>query len=109
MLPRGFLEKQFKRRTPAVESVPVVRLRQFERGAWFEGAGGFALVLARSQMRERGVGPFSLADLPPRRNPLPNSTAEPTKGSSQSTPSRGAWPHFTVSRPLFIHPATRSG
>ena len=35
-----------------------------------EGACGFALVLALSQMREHGLGPFGRADLHPRRNPL---------------------------------------
>ena len=43
---------------------------EFELGAWFEGACGFALVLARSQRREHGLGPFGRADLHPRRNPL---------------------------------------
>jgi hypothetical protein len=36
-----------------------------------EGACGFALVLALSQMREYGLGPFGCADLHSRRNPLP--------------------------------------
>jgi hypothetical protein len=43
---------------------------EFELGAWFEGSCGLALVLALSQMREHGLGPFGRADLPPRRNPL---------------------------------------
>jgi hypothetical protein len=43
---------------------------EFELGAWFEGACGFALVLALSQMREHGLGPFGRAGLHPRRNPL---------------------------------------
>jgi hypothetical protein len=43
---------------------------EFELGAGFEGACGFALVLALSQMREHGLGPFDRADLHPRRNPL---------------------------------------
>jgi hypothetical protein len=43
---------------------------EFELGAGFEGACGFALVLALSQMREHGLGPFGRADLPRRRNPL---------------------------------------
>jgi hypothetical protein len=43
---------------------------EFELGAWFEGFCGFALVLALSQMREHGLGPFGRADLHPRRNPL---------------------------------------
>ena len=46
------------------------RRLEFELGAWFEGACGFALVLALSQMREHGLGPFGRADLHPRRNPL---------------------------------------
>src|ERR1035438_1375380 len=48
---------------------PICRL-EFELGAWFEGACGFALVLALSQMREHGLGPFGRADLHPRCNPL---------------------------------------
>jgi hypothetical protein len=36
---------------------------EFELGAWFEGDCGFALVLALSQMREHGLGPFGRADL----------------------------------------------
>src|ERR1017187_6657945 len=43
---------------------------EFELGAWFEGACGFALVLALSQMMEHGLGPFGRAGLHPRRNPL---------------------------------------
>ena len=43
---------------------------EFELGAWFEAACGFALVLVLSQMREHGLGPFGRADLHPRRNPL---------------------------------------
>jgi hypothetical protein len=43
---------------------------EFELGAGFEGACGFALVLALSQMMEHGLGPFGHADLHPRRNPL---------------------------------------
>jgi hypothetical protein len=49
---------------------PGHRRLEFELGAWFEGSCRFALVLALSQMREHGLGPFSRADLPPRRNPL---------------------------------------
>ena len=36
---------------------------EFELGAWFEGSGGFPLVLALSQLMEHGVGPFGSADL----------------------------------------------
>jgi len=43
---------------------------KFELGEWFERACGFALVLALSQMKEDGLGPFGRADLHPRRNPL---------------------------------------
>src|ERR1017187_5760143 len=46
------------------------RRLEFELGAWFEGACGFALVLALRQMMEHGLGPFGSADLHPRRNPL---------------------------------------
>jgi hypothetical protein len=46
------------------------RRLEFELGAGFEGACGFALVLALSQMREHGLGFFGRADLHPRRNPL---------------------------------------
>ena len=46
------------------------RRLEFELGAWLEGACGFALVLALSQMREHGLGPFGRADLHPRPNPL---------------------------------------
>ena len=46
------------------------RRLEFELGAWFEGFCGFALVLALSQMREHGLGPFGRAGLHPRRNPL---------------------------------------
>ena len=48
----------------------VSRRLEFELGAWFEGSCGFALVLALSQMREHGLGPFGRADPHPRRNPL---------------------------------------
>jgi hypothetical protein len=43
----------------------VNRRLEFELGAGFEGACGFALVLALSQMREHGRGSFGRADLPP--------------------------------------------
>jgi hypothetical protein len=43
---------------------------EFELGAWFEGACGSAWVLARSQMREHGPGPFGRAHLHPRRKLL---------------------------------------
>ena len=46
------------------------RRLEFELCASFGGAGWFALVLALSQMREHGLGPFGRADLHPRRNPL---------------------------------------
>src|ERR1039458_2467475 len=46
------------------------RRLELELGARFEGSCGFALVLAPSQMREHGLGPFGRADLHPRRNPL---------------------------------------
>jgi hypothetical protein len=46
------------------------RRLEFELGAGFEGACGFELVLAVSQRREHGPGPFGRADLHPRRNPL---------------------------------------
>ena len=55
---------------PNVKRERVNRRLEFELGAAFEGACGFALVLALSQMREHGLGPFGRADLPPRRNPL---------------------------------------
>jgi len=48
----------------------VSRRLEFELGAWFEDSCGFALVLALSQMREHGLGPFGRAGLHPRRNPL---------------------------------------
>jgi hypothetical protein len=43
---------------------------EFELGTWFDGSCGIALVLALSQMKEHGLGPFGRADLHPRRNPL---------------------------------------
>jgi hypothetical protein len=46
------------------------RRLEFELGAWFEDACGFALVLALSQMMEHGLGPFGRADLHPCRNPF---------------------------------------
>ena len=46
------------------------RRLEFELGAWFEGACGFAYVLALSKMTEHRLGPFGRADLHPRRNPL---------------------------------------
>src|ERR1035438_6425404 len=48
----------------------VNRRLEFELGAWFEGSCDFALVLALSEMREHGLGPFGRANLHPRRNPL---------------------------------------
>ena len=39
---------------------------EFELGAWLEGFCGFGSVLALSQMREHGLGPFGRADLNPR-------------------------------------------
>ena len=39
------------------------RRLEFELGAWFEGACGFALVLALSRMMEHGLGPFGRAEL----------------------------------------------
>src|ERR1035437_4026927 len=44
------------------------RRLEFELGAGFEGACRFALVLALSQMREHGLGPFGRADLHLKRN-----------------------------------------
>jgi hypothetical protein len=46
------------------------RRLELELGAGFEGSCGCALVLAPSQMREHGLGPFGHAGLHPRRNPL---------------------------------------
>jgi hypothetical protein len=58
---------------------------EFELGAWFEGACGFALVLALSQMLEHGLDLFGRADLPPRRNPLDRQgRLAPQPGSSGS-------------------------
>jgi hypothetical protein len=37
------------------------RRLEFELGAWFEGACGFALASALSQTREHGPGPFGRA------------------------------------------------
>jgi hypothetical protein len=66
---------------------------EFELGAWFEGACGFALVLALSQMREHGLGPFGGADLLPRRNPLDRQGRfAPQRGSA----GRGRSPKFKV-------------
>jgi len=47
----------------------VNRRLEFELGAGFAGACGFALVLALSQMREHRLGPFGRADLHPRLFP----------------------------------------
>src|ERR1035437_636082 len=59
------------------------RRLEFELGAWFEGFCGFALVLALSQMREHGLGPFGRADLHPRRNLLDRqSRFAPQPGSA---------------------------
>jgi hypothetical protein len=46
-----------------VSEVPDLGRLEFELGAWFEGACGFALELALSQMREHGLGPFGRAEL----------------------------------------------
>ena len=46
------------------------RRLEFELHAGFEDACGLALVLALSQMREHGLGPFGGGELHPRRNPL---------------------------------------
>ena len=47
------------------------------------GVCGFALVLALSQMREHGLGPFGRADLHPRRNPFDRqSRFAPQPGSA---------------------------
>ena len=63
---------------------------EYELGAWFEGACGFALVLALSQMREHGLGPFGRADLHPRRNPL-------ERHITRVNPKLGPfWGQFTV-------------
>ena len=54
-------------------------------GRRFEGACGFALVLALSQMREHGLGPFGRAHLHPRRNPLDRQGRfAPQPGSASS-------------------------
>jgi hypothetical protein len=68
----------------------VNRRLEFELGAWFEGACGFALVLALSQMMEHGLGPFGRADLHPRRNPL-------ERHITRVNPKLGPfWGQFTV-------------
>ena len=62
------------------------RRLEFELGAWFEGACGFALVLALSQMSEHGLGHFGHADLHPRRNPVDPQgpiASQPGGGSSK--------------------------
>ena len=71
------------------------RRLEFELGAGFEGAGGFALVLALSQMKEHGLGPFERADLHPRRNPLdrqgrfaPQPAAQSLKSKVQGSKSK---------------------
>jgi hypothetical protein len=43
---------------------------ELDLGAGFEGSCGFALVLAPSQMKGHGLGPFGRADPHPSRNPL---------------------------------------
>jgi hypothetical protein len=55
---------------------------EFDLGAGFEGACGFALVLALSQMMEHGLGPSGRADLHPRRNPLDR---QPVANAVQNT------------------------
>jgi hypothetical protein len=62
------------------------RRLEFELGAWFEGACGFALVLALSQMMEHGLGPFGRADLHPRRNPLDRQGRFAPQPSKQVSP-----------------------
>ena len=52
------------------------RRLEFELGAGFEGAGGFALVLALSQMMEHGLGCFGRADLHPHRGMLPGHSVK---------------------------------
>jgi hypothetical protein len=65
------------------------RRLEFELGAWFECACGFALVLALSQMREHGLGPFGRADLHPCRNPIDRQRRfAPQPGKFPLFPSR---------------------
>jgi hypothetical protein len=61
--PPGFTRCVTNVRSPS--SLPEKRVNrrlEFELGAGFEGACGFALVLALSQMMEHGLGPFEADD-----------------------------------------------
>src|ERR1039457_2496898 len=73
-----------------------------------EGACGFALVLALSQMMEHGLDPFGCADLHPRRNPLdrqgrfapqPGSDGQPGGGAVRSPKSKVQGPRSKVQSP----------
>src|ERR1035437_9452485 len=81
------------------------RRSEFELGARFEGSCGLALVLALSQMREHGLGPFGRADLHPRRKPLdwqgrfapqPGSDGQLGGGAAQSLKSEVQGPKSKV-------------
>jgi hypothetical protein len=68
----------------------VSRRLEFELGAWFEGACGFELVSALSQMMAHGLGTFGRADLHPHRNPLDR------QGRFASQPSKCQFPLLTL-------------
>src|ERR1035437_6029256 len=76
------------------------RRLEFELGAGFEGACVFALVLALSQMKEHGLGPFGRADLHPRRNPLDRQGRfAPQPGSAPGAQSKVQSPQPKVQGP----------
>ena len=82
------------------------RRLEFELGAGFKGSCGLALVLALSQMREHGLGPFGRADLHPRRNPLERQGRfAPQPGSAGQlvgAPCAGEWPTRTHASPAAV-------
>ena|ERR1035437_647176 len=74
--------------SPAEPTKGKARRLEFELGAGFEGACGFALVLALSQMTEHGLGPFGRADRHARRNPLGRQgRCAPQPGSARYRPA----------------------
>jgi hypothetical protein len=74
--------EEFRNLTPEDKTNLENRRLEFELGAGFEGACGFALGLALSQMREHGLGPQPRA-APTHTGRRPNTVEEATAGQSR--------------------------
>ena len=72
------------------------RRLEFEMGAGSEGACGFALVLALSQMMEHGLGPFGRADMHLKRNQSGKASDRSLVSNRVRTTKHPVPPHLSV-------------